>query len=198
MDKKKDKQQVINDIKACIRLKDIKRYYRNRSVFLVSIGTLRLSIPSIAQRKIWCVEHLWKIVMYVCMNVDDEYDSYVSSKPLPIVILLYDHVKNMNMEQIKESLHYDQFEIVHTITLKGKSVHDYRKFDVFMQEGWKMSTRTFTYIPTFPPFANIASACALPIPLAAPVIIATLPSIFISAAACAAAATPAVDCSYCN
>ena len=97
--------------------------------------------------------------------------------------------QNMNMEQIKESLHHDQFKIVHTITLIGKSVHDYRKFDVFMQEGWKMFTRTFTYIPTFPPFANIASACALPIPLAAPVIIATLPSIFISAAGTCAAAS---------
>ena len=58
-------------------------------------------------------------------------------------------------------------------------------------------TATFTHIPTFHPFANIALACALPIPLAAPVITATLPSIFISApgvcdTAAAAATTPAV------
>ena len=48
---------------------------------------------------------------------------------------------------------------------------------------------TFAHIPTFPPFANIASACALPIPLAAPVMIATLPSIFISAPGVCAAAS---------
>ena len=53
-------------------------------------------------------------------------------------------------------------------------------------------TATFAHIPTFPPFANIASACALPIPLAAPVITATLPSIFISVAgACATIAAVA-------
>ena len=51
---------------------------------------------------------------------------------------------------------------------------------------------TFAHIPTFPPFANIASANDLPIPLAAPVMIATLPSIFISAAGAGAAPTAAV------
>ena len=106
------------------------------------------------------------------------------------------------MEQIKESLHHEQFEIVHTITLIGKSLHDYRISDFIYVGRMEHVVRRplFIYL-TFPPFANIASACALPIPLAAPVIIATLPSIFISAAAAAAAAaatTPAVDCSYCS
>ena len=53
----------------------------------------------------------------------------------------------------------------------------------------RCSKATFGHIPTFPPFANIASACALPIPLAAPVIIATLPSTFMSAAGFCAAAS---------